>query len=1622
MNKQFLRFTFFLLICLTLPLTAAAQVVNIPDPNLRTAIEKALGKASGATITVSDMANLTRLEAKNANISDLTGLEFATNLTNLDLSDEYVEAERRWINSNSVSDLSPISGLTKLRGLWLQRNAVSDISPVAGLTNLTRLGLRENTISDISPLAGLTNLTWLNLAFTSISDISPLAGLTNLTDLLLFGNSILDISPLAGLTNLATLTLTRNGLSDISPLASLTNLTRLGLAQNNLSDISALAGLTNLATLGLAYNDISDISSLVGLTNLTRLGLRHNRLSDISPLAGLTNLTRLDLRHNHLSNISALVANTGLGSGDEFLVDSNPLSYSAINTHIPDLLSRGVTVEFDDRTPTTLLLISGVITELNNLLIVEVRDSNNFVFAGVPVTFTVTSGGGTLSTTHTTTDENGRAESRLTLGSGGGTNVVRASVEGISESITFSNVEAAIPDPNLRTAIENALGKTPGSPIAPAEMAALTHLEARNANISDLTGLESAANLKHLYLPQNSISNISPLSGLTNLTGLWLERNAFTDISPLAGLTNLTELNLGGNNLSNISPVAGLTNLRQLWLWDNNISDISPVAGLTNLIELILQSNAISDISPVAGLTNLTGLWLAYNTISDISPLVANTGLGSGDRVFVNDNPLSFVSIKAHIPALKNRGVTVEFDNRTPTTLQKTLSVITELDSLLIVEVRDSKGLVFEGVPVTFTITSGGGTLSAIRTMTDENGRAESRFTLGSDRGTSTVRVSVEGISEPAIFTPSVNTNGMVRLVYFLPSDRPRRPDRIEALRQLVKDAQQFFAAEMHRHGFGRKTFTLETDAAGEPLIHEVNGKFTEGYYYSHSTDFKVWEELLEHFDNFQHVYFVAIDLNNETLYGGKSCGVGAVSFLSSNRGLWLRNRENPKGQSIGGCAVIPASGACFEKLGLTAHELGHAFGLAHDFREGRNGNYVMAYGPQTRLSKCAAEWLSASRFFNTKSLFRNEPGEIQILELQSHSQDAISLRFKATDPDGLHHAQLVLPEGSLGPILFDCQQLNGKTSTVEFAISTAELVHRITLKVIDAGRITLQFIDLSGNITWTRFPIQLDDVPQPTILKVSGDNQKGVSFAPLSHPFIVEVRDPNGSALAGVSVTFAVVAGGGTLSTTSTTTDENGRAQSTLTLGPNLGTNTISVSATGIEGLVSFHATSDYLPTEYLLAIPAGISLIHIPLKVTTVDGVPKTITSVADLYDVLGGADNVNLLITHDSTTQRWHSYLGNINRGTVVDPVLTGDKGIIAVMHNAVSLRLGGDALGTNGSSSITLHPGTNLVGLPLRDSRIARMTDLFALEGVGGNVSVVIFSDNGTFQTVGQSGAVIVLDSGAFQTVGQVGDASDIPITGGQSFLLNAREAATVVFSGDPYYNFSEMITTVPLPTTTGIEVEDTTPALALKGSIVNQETHVNREGFSVTVKNLSTDKVTTTIIGDENQFSPDKWESKKVEYQLTVVDAQTGRAAMIGDILEISVQSLDPLIRVQPLQYIVTADDVKQSRIQLPELVIYKILWETSLLQNYPNPFTPETWIPYRLAEDAFVTLTIYDQTGHLVRTLNVGNRIAAVYESESKAIYWDGRNGLGERVASGVYFYTLTAGDYSATRRMLILK
>ena len=188
---------------------SSAQIVEIPDPNLKQAIRETLNLPDQTPITPQEMLRLTRLRASKRQIKDLTGLEHATNLTGLSL------------HQNSINNLRPLAGLIRLKNLSLWGNPISDLSPLGNLTELTGLDLGACQISDIAPLANLTQLRWLHLHNNRIEDITPLEKLTRLVDLWLQSNRIVDVSPLANLTMLEELRIDNNRITNYRLLSAL---------------------------------------------------------------------------------------------------------------------------------------------------------------------------------------------------------------------------------------------------------------------------------------------------------------------------------------------------------------------------------------------------------------------------------------------------------------------------------------------------------------------------------------------------------------------------------------------------------------------------------------------------------------------------------------------------------------------------------------------------------------------------------------------------------------------------------------------------------------------------------------------------------------------------------------------------------------------------------------------------------------------------------------------------------------------------------------------------------------------------------------------------------------------------------------------------------------------------------------------------------------------------------------------------------------------------------------------------------------------------------------------------------------------------------------------------------
>ena len=339
-----------------LPLSVA---VSVPDPNLAAAVRALLGLKPREAITQVDMLKLSHFyPIPRKNITDFTGLEYATNLRVLDLWDHPVRNLDRLIpmiagltnlrelrlTYTQIEDVTPLAELTKLkdlRELRLRGNKISDVNPLAALTSLHKLWLDSNQVSDITPLNELMNLRELRLNNNHISDITSLAALTSLNRLWLSDNQISDVTPLTQLVNLQELYLSRNPVADTSPLANLTKLVQVDVeitapppppaSKNLISDLNLAAAvrealglapnatiteqvMEKLTTLKVTDRQIKNLTGLEHATQLQELSLRNNQIQDVRPIAELTQLVALDLTGNRIRDANPLAGLTQLVS------------------------------------------------------------------------------------------------------------------------------------------------------------------------------------------------------------------------------------------------------------------------------------------------------------------------------------------------------------------------------------------------------------------------------------------------------------------------------------------------------------------------------------------------------------------------------------------------------------------------------------------------------------------------------------------------------------------------------------------------------------------------------------------------------------------------------------------------------------------------------------------------------------------------------------------------------------------------------------------------------------------------------------------------------------------------------------------------------------------------------------------------------------------------------------------------------------------------------------------------------------------------------------------------------------------------------------------------------------
>ena len=299
-------------------------------------------------------------------------------------------------------------------------------------------------------------------------------------------------------------------------------------------------------------------------------------------------------------------------------------------------------------------------------------------------------------------------------------------------------------------------------------------------------------------------------------------------------------------------------------------------------------------------------------------------------------------------------------------------------------------------------------------------------------------------------------------------------------------------------------------------------------------------------------------------------------------------------------------------------------------------------------------------------------------------------------------------------------------------------------------------------------------------------------------------------------------------------------------------------------------------------------------------------------------------------------------------------------------------------------MALAPGLNMISLPLMPAEPYTASSFAAAVGA----TIVIRLDPAMQEFVG------------FITV-QEGDG--FPIEGGQGYIVNVPGGGTVTFTGTAWSDTMEAAAAAP-----GIQLPSTTWAFVVSGDLLETETGVS---YTVVAKNRRTGEVATRLVSSEHK-------------EVNTVWADLSRKSVIeaGDTLEVILFDDMGNIVSGPFTKTVDIEDLRNAYLSLPLTVGDVHPAETILAQNFPNPFNPETWIPYQLEKSADVTLQIYDTSGDIVRTIDLGFKPQGFYMTRSTAAYWDGRNNMGEQVASGVYFYSLQTPDFSATRKMLILK
>ena len=595
-------------------------------------------------------------------------------------------------------------------------------------------------------------------------------------------------------------------------------------------------------------------------------------------------------------------------------------------------------------------------------------------------------------------------------------------------------------------------------------------------------------------------------------------------------------------------------------------------------------------------------------------------------------------------------------------------------------------------------------------------------------------------------------------------------------------------------------------------------------------------------------------------------------------------------------------------------------------------------------------------------------------------------------------------------------------------------------------------------------FTVRVGDPPDK-VLSVSGSNQNGAPGTRFANPFVVEVRDVNAEPVAGITVTFTVTAGGGSVSTATATTDANGQAQTYLTLGRTYGANTVKAGVSGVFRKATFRATSQ---AQVLIDASARPPMYWIDNVVGTLHRLVGT-----KVENLVPSAQNVTSLAVDEVNGLLYFGVKTGANSGEIRRSDLTGRNlqtikdGLTSVIGIAVDSS-GGKIYWTTVNGKIKSMPtegGTRATNV-LQDlanptvltvsngylywaesrGRIRRVNltadqkvAVNIATGLGEPVSIAVAkgkiywvehfgSSRGKLQRANLDGTNIEELKGFTRDV-PVG----IAVNGSKNKIYWTLSTGKIQRANLAGRFRTDVVPGLMRPGAIALggavpdePVAERTTWTTAQTTISPSRYDVNKDG---TVDNTDASLVAEALCdpsGDNQHLDVNEDGVVNFHDLLLVFDNRDDSTAAPAIDIDLAAMDLD-FDRVQEQIAVLLASGDTSLAAQQVLLYLQHLLASarpdaTVLLTNYPNPFNPETWIPYHLATSTDVKINIYNAQGILVRALTLGHQSAGYYTSQGRAAYWDGRNALGERVASGIYFYQLETDEISPVRKMVILK